>query len=58
MCHDHGGRRGSLPEGSEEFPEVVDDEVRDLHGREVTAALEFFPVHDVMTALGQGPDWY
>jgi hypothetical protein len=45
--------RSPLPESSEELPHVGDEEVRPLHGREVTATIELRPPHDVVIAFGE-----
>src|SRR5215472_18889415 len=47
-------RRSS--EAPEELPDVADQQVGLLHGREVAAAVKLRPVHDVVRPLGEGPD--
>ena len=47
---------GASAELAEEFPHVADQEVGCFHRGEVAAAAELGPMHDVVVALGEGPD--
>src|SRR6266511_1694524 len=50
------GRGQRSPERTEGLPSVAHEEVRYLHGREVTSAIELRPVHDVVAPLGVSTD--
>jgi hypothetical protein len=52
----HSAAAKELAELAEGVPHVAGQQVRSFHGREVAAAAERGPVHDVVVAFGQGPD--
>ena len=60
-CFRHGSRRRPSrrvvsTEGPKEFSYVGNEEVGGFHGREVPAAVELGPVHDVVLGLSDAPD--
>src|ERR1700745_3901488 len=45
-----------LAQLAEELANIGDEQVGFFHGREVAAAVEFAPVHDVVGQFGEAPD--